>query len=152
VAAVFRDQLSFLDAVRRHGLGGLRKARARRRLAGAVRKRAREEREHCHRGGVIEFASVARRTALYERIAERLEELDRPVGALGVGRLEHVLAEPPPFRDYGLAAKERNARIESILCDLEVDRPDAVPVENHTARVDGRAGVFEIDRSQSVER
>ncbi len=101
---------------------------------------------------MIEFASIARRTALYERIAERLEELDHPVAALGVGRLERLLAEPPPFRDYGLTAKERNARIESILCDLKGDRIDGVPDENHTARVDGRAGALEIDRSQRVER
>jgi hypothetical protein len=147
---VFRAQLSLLRIVRRHGLGGLREARARRRLADAVRRRAYEEREHCHRGGVIEFASVARRTALYERIAERLQELDRPVGALEVGRLERVLAEPPPFRDYGLAAQERNTRIESILRGLETDRAEALPDKNKAVHVDGRAGAF--DRSQRVER
>jgi hypothetical protein len=152
VAAVFRDQLSLLSAVRRRGLRGLREARERRRLARGVRTRAHEEREQCHRGGVIEFASVARRTALYERIAERLEDLDHQVAVLGVRRLERLLAEPPPYRDYGAAAKQRNARIESILRDLERGRVHAVRGENHAARVDGRAGPVEIDRSQRVER
>jgi hypothetical protein len=152
VAAVFRDQLSLLHAVRRRGLRGLHEARERRRLSRAVRTRAHEEREHCHRGGVIEFASVARRTALYEGIADRLEELDRPISALGIGQLERLLAEPPPYRDYGAVAKERNARIELVLRALEGDRGDAIPDESHAACIDGRAGAAEIDRSQKVER
>jgi hypothetical protein len=156
VAAVFRDPLSLLHAVRRRGLRGLREARERRRLARGVRTRAHEEREQCHRGGVIEFASVSRRTVLYERIADRLEDLDHQVAVLGVRRLERLLAEPPPYRDYGAAAKQRNARIESILRDLDLDlergRAHAVRGENHAARVDGRAGAVEIDRSQRVER
>ena len=117
--AAFGEHRSLLRVLRRHGLRGLGEARSRRRLAHAVRRHARRERERCHRAGVIEFASVAARTALYERIADRLEELDRAVADCGVERLEHLLAEPPPFRDYGLPAKDRNARIESILADLE---------------------------------
>lgn len=74
------------------------------------------------------------------------------MAALGVARLERLLAEPPPFRDYGVAAKERNARIESILRDLKNDRADALTDENHAASVDGRARAFEIDRSESAER
>jgi hypothetical protein len=145
VATFFAEHRSLLRAVRRHGLRGFREARARSRLARAVRRHARDERDRCHRAGVIEFASVAARTALYERIAERLEELDRPVAASGVGRLERLLAEPPPFRDYGLPAKDRNARIESILADLEIERAarsadqkaaatdDEVPANGHVA-------------------
>jgi hypothetical protein len=154
VATALREQLSLLHALRRGGLRGLGEARARRRLARAARSRAREERDHCHRGGVIEFASVARRTALYERIAVRLEELDRPVARRGVERLERLLAEPPPFRDYGLAANERNTRIASILHDLEIDRAEAVRDEKDAASeltLDGRAGAVETDRSQRVE-
>lgn len=118
--ATFLDERgSLLRAAQRLGLRGLLEARKRRRLARAVRRRAREEREHCHRGAVIEFASVAARTALYERIAEHLEDVDRPVAALGVGRLERLLAEAPPIRDYGPRAGARNARIASILAELE---------------------------------
>ena len=150
MAAVLLGKLSLLRVIRRHGIRGLREARARRRLAGAVRRRAHDEREHFHRGGVIEFDSIARRTALYERIAQRLEDLDRPVAEPGVGRLERLLVEPPPFRDYGRAAKERNARIESVLGDLERARADIGPNENHAATHDGRAGAFETGRSQRV--
>jgi hypothetical protein len=152
VPVVLRDQLSFLHAVWRHGLRGLREARERRRLACAVRTRAREEREQYHRGSVIEFASLARRTALYERIAERLEDTDRPASPLGVGQLEGLLAEPPPYRDYGIVAEERNARIELVLSDLEVDGGDAMPAETPASCFDRRAGAVEIDRSQRVER
>lgn len=155
MAAFLAEHRSLLRAFRRHGLRGLGEARARCRLARAVRRHARDEREHRHRGGVIEFASIAARTALYERIAERLEDLDLPVAAPGVGRLERLLAEPPPFRDYGPAAKERNGRIESILVDLERDRADTARDQNQAPRqvnVDGGAGAFEIDRPQRAEK
>ena len=155
MATVLRGQLSLFHALRRGGLRGLREARARRGLARAARSRAREERDHYHRGGVIEFASIARRTALYEQIAQRLEELNCPVAARGVERLERLLAEPSPFRDYGLAAQERNTRIASILRDLELECAEAVPDEKHAAREltrDGRARAVETDRSERVER
>jgi hypothetical protein len=92
---------------------------------------------------------------LYERIAKRLEKLDYPVAYRAVEGLERLLAEPPPFRDYGPAAKERNARIESILVDLEVDRADTVMDQNHAFRegdVDGRADAFAVDRRQRAEK
>lgn len=91
------------------------------RLARTVRIHAGHEREQCHRGGVIEFASVSTRAGLYEGIAKRLEDLDRPIASVGLTRLERLLAEPPPFRDYGGAAAARNARIASILGDLELE-------------------------------
>lgn len=149
------EQLSLLHVLRHSGRRGLREARARRRLACAARSRAREERDHCHRGGVIEFASIARRTALYGKIADWLEELDRPVARRGVERLERLLGEPPPFRDYGLAAQERNARIASILRDLELECTEAVRDEKDASREltrDGRGRAVETDRSQRVER
>lgn len=155
MATFFGEHRSLVRALRRHGLRGFLEARSRQRLARAVRRHAHDEREHRHRGGVIEFASVAARTALYERIAERLTDLDLPVAARGVGRLERLLAEPAPFRDYGPRARERNARIESVLADLEIERADTVADENRSARelaVDGRAGAFEIDRSGRAEK
>jgi hypothetical protein len=87
----------------------------RRRLARTVRRRARDEHDRFHRSGVIEFASVAERADLYERIARRLEELRRPVGDYGLSELERLLDEPAPIRDYGPRAAARNARIASIL-------------------------------------
>jgi hypothetical protein len=141
-----------LHALRRNGFRGFREARARSRLARAIRNYAVDEREHRHRAGVIEFASIAARTALFAQIADRLEDLDRPVAASGVGRLERLLADPAPFRDYGPAAKERNARIESILRGLEPDAADAMPDESHAASVDGRAAALERNRSRRVER
>jgi hypothetical protein len=151
VAVVSREQVLLLHSLRRDGIRGFREARARCRLARAVRKYALDEREHRHRAGVIEFASIAARTALFEQIADCLEELDCPVAALGVERLECLLAEPAPFRDYGPAAKKRNARIESVLHSLDSDRASALANENYAARVDGRAAAFESDRSQRVE-
>ena len=115
---------SALLVLRREGVRGLLAARGRDRLARAVRNHARREREHCHRAGVVEFASVAARTALYDAIAQRLEELDRPIAPRGLARIESLLAEPPPFRDYGPAATARNARIATILADLEVEHAD----------------------------
>jgi hypothetical protein len=155
VATFFEEQRSLVRALRRHRLRGFLEARSRQRLARAVRRHARDEREHRHRGGVIEFASIAARTALYERIAERLQDLDLPVAAHGVGRLERLLAEPAPFRDYGPRARERNACIESVLADLEIERADKVADESHSApelAIDGRAGAFEIDRSGRAEK
>jgi hypothetical protein len=141
-----------LRAIRRDGIRGFREARARRRLARAVRNFVVDEREHRHRAGVIEFASIAARTALFAQIADRLEDADRPLAVSGVERLERLLAEPAPFRDYGPAAKQRNARIESILRDLEPDAAHALAGESHAANVDGREGGFELDRSRRVER
>jgi hypothetical protein len=150
VAVVSREQLPLLHALRLNGLSGFREARARRRLARAVRKYAVDERELRHRASVVEFASIAERTALLEQIADRLGDLNRPVAALGVERLEHLLAEPAPFRDYGPAAKDRNERIGSILRSLETDRASALPDESQAASVDGQAGAPR-DRSPRVE-
>ena len=103
-------------------VGGRAELRRRVLLARAVRIHAGHEREQCHRGGVIEFASVSTRAALYEEIAKRLEDLDCPIASVGLTRLERLLAEPPPFRDYGGVAAARNARIASILGDLELEQ------------------------------
>jgi hypothetical protein len=134
---------------------GARVTPARHRLARAVRRHARDEREHCHRAGVIEFASVAARTALYERIAERLEDTDRPVAALGVERLERLLVETPPFRDYGPRARARNARIESILADLELEHAATLADEKraHELPADGDPrAAFQVDEGHGVGR
>jgi hypothetical protein len=155
VATFFGEHRSLVRAFRRQGLRGFLEARSRQRLARAVRRHARDEREHRHRAGVIEFASIAARTALYERIAERLEDLDLPVAARGVARLERLLAEPAPFRDYGPRAKARNACIESVLADLEFERAETAADDNRPApelALDGRAGVFDIDRSGRAEK
>jgi hypothetical protein len=90
----------------------------RRRLARSVRGYAQAEREEYHRAGVLELGSVAARTALYEQIAERLEGTDGPLPAEPLERLRALIAEPPPIRDYGPRAEERNTRIAAILADL----------------------------------
>jgi hypothetical protein len=101
------------------GLAVPREHRERRRLARRVRAHARAERERYHRAGVIEFDSIAVRTALYEQIARRLDESSRPLAESGLDQLESLLAEPPPVRDYGPRAAARNERIASVLADLE---------------------------------
>jgi len=79
----------------------------------------RDERDVFHRASVIEFGSIAARTALYERIAQRLEDTAQPIAPAGVRRLEQLLDEPPPVRDYGPRARALNGHIESILAELE---------------------------------
>jgi hypothetical protein len=100
--------------VHRHSLG-----RERRRLARAVRNYAQSEREQYHRAGVLELDSVSERAALYEKIAQCLEDGDRPLAETGLRRLEGLIVTAPPVRDYGPRADERNAFIASILADLE---------------------------------
>jgi hypothetical protein len=97
-------------------------ARQRLRLARAVRDYAHAERDLYHRAGVLEFASVASRAALYERIVDRLEQTDHALADEALRRLEGLIAESPPVRDYGPRAAERNARIASILDSLEGGR------------------------------
>ena len=94
-------------------------ARERRRLARLVRAYAQAEHEQYHRAGVLELESVSARAALYEQIAERLEDTARPVSEEGLRRLEDLVAEVPPVRDYGPRAQGRNALIAAILADLE---------------------------------
>ena len=53
--------------------------RERRRLSREVQRYALAEREHFHRASVVEFDTVAERSALYERIADRLRDLERPL-------------------------------------------------------------------------
>ena len=79
------------------------------------------EREHFHRASVVEFDTVSERSALYERIADRLRDLDRPLPEDARRDLERLLAEPPPVRDYGLNAVRRNERIAAVLAELEGD-------------------------------
>jgi hypothetical protein len=94
-------------------------ARERRRLAREVRAYAQTEHEQYHRAGVLELDSVSARAALYERIAERLENAASPLAAEGLRRLEDLMAEAPPVRDYGPRAQDRNELIAAILADLE---------------------------------
>jgi hypothetical protein len=94
-------------------------ARERRRLAREVRAYAQTEHEQYHRAGVLELDSVAARAALYERIAGRIEDISRPLAEEGLRRLENLMAEAPPVRDYGPRAQDRNELIAAILADLE---------------------------------
>jgi hypothetical protein len=93
-------------------------SRERRHLSRAVQRYALAEREHFHRAGVVEFHTVAERSALYEQIVDRLRDLERPLPEDALRRLQLILSEPPPVRDYGLRAEQRNARIASVLADL----------------------------------
>jgi hypothetical protein len=83
-------------------------ARERRRLAREVRAYAQAEHEQYHRAGVLELDSVAARAALYERIAERIEDISRPLAEESLRRLEHLIGESPPVRDYGPRRAETN--------------------------------------------
>jgi cell fate (sporulation/competence/biofilm development) regulator YmcA (YheA/YmcA/DUF963 family) len=94
-------------------------ARERRRLAREVRAYAQAEHEQYHQAGVLELDSVAARAALYERVAERIEDISRPVAEESLRRLENLIAESPPVRDYGPRAQDRNELIAAILADLE---------------------------------
>jgi hypothetical protein len=96
-------------------------ARERRRLARAVTRYAREERERYHRGGVLEFETLAARSALYDQIAQVLEDSGSDISKVAMGRLRLLLAEQPPVRDYGVRAQERNDFITAILADLRAD-------------------------------
>ena len=87
----------------------------RRRLARAVERRAAFEHERCHRGGVIEFESLAARAALYRLIVRRLQDGHIPLPVAGLKELEQLLVESPPFRDYGANAEARNERIAGVL-------------------------------------
>jgi hypothetical protein len=154
VATILGHRLSLIRALGRRGPRGLLEACSRRRLARAVRRHARNEREHLHRGGVIEFRSIAARTALYEGIAARLEDLDLPVAVRGIESIERLLAEPAPFRDYGPRAWARNARIGSVLADLEVEQTDTGTDLNRWATElfrNGRSGAVRADRSVGPE-
>lgn len=95
--------------------------RERRRLSREVESYALAEREHFHRASVVEFDTVAERSDLYERIVARLRDFDRPLPEGPLRRLEVILSEPPPVRDYGLNAVRRNERIASVLAELEGD-------------------------------
>lgn len=108
-----------LPDIRRLGLRGPREDRERKWLARRVRAFAHAERDQYHRAGIIEFDSIAIRSALYELIARRLEDSGRTVGKGGLSQLESLLAESPPIRDYGPRAEARNERIASILAELE---------------------------------
>jgi hypothetical protein len=87
----------------------------RRRLVRAVERRAEFEHERCHRGGVIEFESLAVRAALYRLIVRRLQDSHTPLPVAGLKELEQLLVESPPFRDYGANAEARNERIAGVL-------------------------------------
>jgi hypothetical protein len=70
---------------------------------------------------VVEFDTVTERSVLYERIADRLRDLERALPEDALRDLELILSEPPPVRDYGLNAVRRNERIAAVLAELESD-------------------------------
>jgi hypothetical protein len=70
-------------------------SRARRRLAAEVRRHAGREADSLRQGGVVDFREIARRSALSELIACRLEAVDVPVEPLGVESVRRLLDDPP---------------------------------------------------------
>jgi hypothetical protein len=98
--------------------------RERERLARAVREYARADRELSHRASVVELDSIASRTALFEALAQRLEDPKRPIASSGLDRVSALLADPAPFRDYGPRAHARNERIADLLEALEPPATD----------------------------
>ena len=96
-------------------------ARERRRLARAVTRYAYQEGEKNHRAGILEFQTLATRSALYDEITAALRDSDCDISQAAIGRLRLLLAEQPPVRDYGPRALERNDHIAAILDDLRAD-------------------------------
>ena len=93
--------------------------RERIRLARATRALAAAERNDFHRGGPLILGAISERLELLERIARLLENRDRDIALAGLADLARLVAEtPPPVRDYGLTARERNDRIAGILTEL----------------------------------
>jgi hypothetical protein len=70
-------------------------SRARRRLAAEVRRHAGREADSLRQGGAVDFREIARRSALSELIACRLEAVDVPVEPRGVARVRRLLDEAP---------------------------------------------------------
>jgi hypothetical protein len=70
-------------------------SRSRRRLASEVRRHAGSEADLLRRSGVVDFREIARRAALYELIALRLEAVDLPVEPRGVDSVRRLLEEGP---------------------------------------------------------
>jgi hypothetical protein len=93
------------------------------RLARLVRLHARREAARRRGGGVVDFRSIARRGALYELIARRLE---KPLGPAPtretLSELQGFFARPAPSLDAGMTARARDARVASILLALEENR------------------------------
>lgn len=99
-------------------MGLLAQMIARRRLARQVLDLAHAEHDHFHRAGVIEFAAMRNRAELYDGLVQRIRDRQRPLQPNAVLELEALLAEKPPFRDYGPRAQHRNERIARILDEL----------------------------------
>src|SRR5215218_3177649 len=93
--------------------------RGRRRLAREVRAYAQVEHEQYHRAGVLELDSVSARAALYERIAELLEDAARPLAGEGLRRLEDLIAEAPPVPHSAPRPKARNKPTPATPPNLE---------------------------------
>jgi hypothetical protein len=94
--------------------------RLRRRLAADVRRHAGAEAAHLKRRGVVDFREIARRTALYELIALRLEEVVVPVEPRGMERIQGLLDDPS--RDT--AARTSEVWATALLAlDPELARP-----------------------------
>lgn len=85
-----------------------------------VRAHARLEAARRRRGGVVDFRSISRRTALYELIARQLE-------GPGCGRacpealadLTSLMTEGPAISDTGPTAAARDRRVAAVLVSLE---------------------------------
>ena len=99
-----------------------RQARSRRRLARAIRKQARDERERRVGAGDVDITSLAGRTSLYDEIAAQLEDPELPLSAALTARIRSLLAEPVPLLDFGPYSRARDAEIAAVLADLSEGR------------------------------
>lgn len=91
-----------------------RAGRERKRLARAIRKQARTERERRLAAGVVDLTSLAGRSELYAEIANGLEDDAVDLDAATTGRLRSLLADPLPLVDYGPYARARDAEIAAV--------------------------------------
>ena len=74
------------------------------------------------RGGLVEFRSITRRTALYELIARHLEKpYRRGENPDALADLHSLITEKPAISDAGSAAAARDRRVAAILVSLERD-------------------------------
>ena len=87
-----------------------------------VRAHAQLEAARRRRGGVVEFRSITRRTALYELIARHLESPHRSgANPEALADLQSLITERPPIGDTGSTAAARDRRVAAILVSLERD-------------------------------
>jgi len=87
------------------------------RLAGVVRRHARIEGMRGRRAGVVDFAALRERAALWEQLAEALGS-DDVVDERLVTHARALLAGSTWARDYGVLARDRNERIGALVEDV----------------------------------